>query len=407
MKEKASRKVVAVGGACVLLFVAVRLLPFTGAVGETGSEWMREALAVQNAFVEAAETTAKAVVTISAEGRVMVGDRFGLFYFGPSTAEVRGLGSGVIFDKRGYVMTNDHLIEIDARKGVLYGTGETVTVGKLASRIKVTLPDGRSFAAKVQGRDRLLDIAVLKMEGVGGEHLPVATLGDSSKVRAGQLALAIGNPYGGYQYLDSPQPTVTDGIISALDRTFPTNDERRSYGGLIQTSAAINRGNSGGPLVNLRGEVIGINAAIFSTSQGSEGIGFAIPINRVKARLKRLIAGQKIRYGDLGIEAADIDPVKIEKLARRGLYVPRGGYVLKVKPGLAAHKAGIKEGDIIVKLGNKAIVNKTQLMDILRNTPEGTKMPVTVVRDGKRIVKKVTIGGTPLQYFTWTGESED
>ena len=171
MKEKASRKVVGVGVGCVLLFVAVRLLLFTGAVGETGSEWMREALAVENAFVEAAETTAKAVVTISAEGRVMVGDRFGLFYFGPSTAEVRGLGSGVIFDKRGYVMTNDHLIEIDARKGVLYGTGETVTVGKLASRIKVTLPDGRSFDAKVQGRDRLLDIAVLKMEGVGGEHL--------------------------------------------------------------------------------------------------------------------------------------------------------------------------------------------------------------------------------------------
>jgi serine protease Do len=199
---------------------------------------------------------------------------------------------------------------------------------------------------------------------------------------------------------------VTDGIISALDRTFPTEDERRSYGGLIQTSAAINRGNSGGPLVNLRGEVIGINAAIFSTSQGSEGIGFAIPINRAKARLKELITGEKIRYGYLGITPVDIDPVKVERLARQGTTIPRGVFVYGVERGHPAEKAGLREEDIIVKLGDKAIVNRAQLIDILANTPEGTEMPITVVRDGKSTVKKVTIGGWTPPYFTWDGELE-
>ncbi len=368
---------------------------------------MREAVAVQDAFVEVAETTAKAVVTISAQGTVPVSDALSLYYFGhPSWAEVRGLGSGVIFDKRGYVLTNDHVIEIATRK-LQDRWGHEVTVGKVASAIKVTLPDGRSFDAEIQGRDRMLDVAVLKMKGAEGQDLPTAPLGDSSKVRAGQLVLAIGNPYGSYQYLDSPQPTVTEGIISALDRTFPTDDERRSYGGLFQTSAAINRGNSGGPLVNLWGEVIGINAAIFSTSQGSEGIGFAIPINRTKVRLKQLIAGEKIQYGYLGITPADIDPVKVEKLARRGLKIPRGVYIFEAEPGDPADEAGLKKEDIIVKLGDKAIVNKAQLIDILANTPAGTKMPITVVRDEKRIVRDVKIGGWTPPYFTWTGERED
>lgn len=405
MRTRASRKIVA-AGLCVLLFAAARLLVGAGALAETKSEWMREALAVQKAFIEVAETTSKAVVTISATGKVVIQDPFSLFWYRGNLAEVRGLGSGVIFDRKGYVITNDHLIEIATRK-LRDRWGNKVTVGKVASDIRVTLADGRSFAAKVQGRDKMLDIAVLKMEGVDGQDLPVAPLGDSSRVRTGQFAIAIGNPYGGYQYLDSPQPTVTDGIISALDRTFPTEDGRRSYGGLIQTSAAINRGNSGGPLVNIRGEVIGINAAIFSTSQGSEGVGFAIPINRVKVRLKQLIAGEKIRYGYLGIQPADIDPVKLEKLARQGVKIPRGVFVLGVETGEPADKAGLKEEDIIVKLGDKVIVNKAQLVDILANTLEGTKMPVTTVRDGKRIIKKVTIGGWTPPYFTWTGEREN
>lgn len=409
MKRKSVGKAILIVVLCGLVSVSVAVLLWTRAVGEAESEWIKEALAVEKAFVQVAETTANAVVTISSEGRVPVDDTFSLFYYrGPSWAEVRGLGSGVIFDKKGYVLTNDHVIEVAVRKltGSDEGKQVEVTVGKLASKIKVTLPDGRSFDAKIQGRDRMLDVAVLKMEGVERQDLPVATLGDSSKLRAGQLVMAIGNPYGSYQYLDSPRPTVTDGIISALDRTFPTDDNRRSYGGLIQTSAAINRGNSGGPLVNLRGEVIGINAAIFSTSQGSEGIGFAIPINRAKARLKELIAGEKIRYGYLGITPVDIDPVKVERLARQGTTIPRGVFVYGVERGHPAEKAGLREEDIIVKLGDKAIVNRAQLIDILANTPEGTEMPITVVRDGKSIVKKVTIGGWTPPYFTWDGELE-
>jgi S1-C subfamily serine protease len=408
MKPRRLKRMGAATALCLVIAVAVRLVLSAGALGQTKNEWMQQALAVQNAFVDVAETTAKAVVTISAEGRVTVADQWGPFYFGPRTEERRGLGSGVIFDKRGYVITNDHVIEIATQKGIEYSTGETVTVGKVASEIQITLPDGRSFNAKVQGRDRLLDIAVLKMQDVGSQDLPAAPLGDSSRVRPGQLVVAIGNPYGGYMYLDSPQPTITDGIISALDRAFPReDDERRSYGGLIQTSAAINRGNSGGPLVNLQGEVIGINAAIFSASGGSEGVGFAIPINRVKARLKQLIGGEKIRYGYLGIKHRSIGPQHVRLLAQRGLTVPRGVFVLEVYRGSPADKAGLKPGDIIVRLGDKTIVNSAQLIDIEANTKEGTEVPITIVRDGKRIVKNATIGGRSQQYFTWMGEPED
>jgi len=401
MKRKVWKRAVVIGVLSLFLLLGLRSFLPTGAVGQTKSEWIKEALAVQNAFVEVAETTAKAVVTISTQDRVLVEDWFSRYFLG-----VQGLGSGVIFDKKGYVITNDHVIEIATQK--VWRNGEWRTVGKVASKIRVVLPDGRSFPARVQGRDRLLDIAVLKLDGVDGQDLPVATLGDSAKLRVGRLVLAMGNPYGGYEHLDSPQPTVTDGIISALERTFQTNDERRSYGGLIQTSAAINRGNSGGPLVNLRGEVIGMNAAIFSTSQGSQGIGFAIPINRVKARLKQLIAGEKIRYGHLGIDAAEIDPRKLERAGEiLGWKIPRGVWLERVHPGSPADKARLKVEDIIVKLGHKRIVNGTQMIDILRNTPVGETIPITVVRDRKTIVRKVTIGGMRPRYWTWTGEPED
>jgi serine protease Do len=400
MKKEVWKTCVAIGLVSLFVLVGVKLLQPTRAVGETETDWMKEALAVQDAFVRASETTAQAVVTISAGGRVAIEDPWVRFWYGGSSAEVRGLGSGVVFDKRGYVITNDHVVEVLSEK-VWVPTDQgraALTVGKVASDIKVTLPDGRSFDADIQGRDRLLDIAVLKMKGAEGEDFPVAALGDSSKVRVGQLALAIGNPYGGYQYLDSPQPTVTQGIISALNRTFPSDDERRSYGGLIQTSAAINRGNSGGPLVNIRGEVIGINAAIFSTSQGSEGIGFAIPINRVKARLSKLIAGEQIEYGYLGIGPGEIDPLRVKRL---GLNIPRGVVIKQIEPGEPAAKAGLKEGDIIVELDDKGIVNSAQLIDILANTPVGTVMRITVVRDGKRITKSATIGGQTKTYVPW------
>ncbi len=435
MRTKGLTKTTALVGFCVLAVAVARLLPGSGASGETKSQPMREVLAIQNAFVEVAETTAKAVVTISSAGTVPIQDPWIQFYYGGGEAQVRGLGSGVIFDKRGYVITNDHVIEIlsrdfpgrirgdqayvmadgrtiqiDAGKVPVHPVGRsrfTVTAGKAASDINVTLPDGRTFSAAIQGRDRLLDIALLKMQGVDGQDLPVAKLGDSSVLRVGHLVLAIGNPYGSYQYLDSPRPTVTDGIISALERTFPTDDERRSYGGLIQTSAAINRGNSGGPLVNITGEVIGINAAIFSTSQGSEGIGFAVPINRVKARLKDLIAGDKIEYGFLGVNPAEIDPQKAEALSKSlGWNIPRG-VIIAGEPGGAAEKAGLKSEDIIVKVGDKGIVNSAQLIDLLANTPVGETFPITVVREGKRIVKNVTIGGRTRQYINWDGRLED
>ena len=220
---------------------------------------------LQEKLFETSESVSRAVVSIHIIKQQVRND----WFFGPYSVDVSYLGSGIIINQDCCVLTNAHVVEG-------------------ADQIKVALPDGREFQARVAGKDPALDIAVLNLQGLEGHSLPTAPLGDSDKLRLGQIVLAMGNPYGSEEHLNSPQPTITMGIVSALNRTFPSSDPRRVYGSLIQTDAAINGGNSGGPLVDLDGEVVGINVAIFSTSAGSQGIGFAIPINDIKKRLHRL-----------------------------------------------------------------------------------------------------------------------
>lgn len=276
-----------------------------------------------------------------------------------------GLGSGVIIDARGYILTNDH---------VVHG----------ADKITVTLPDGRKFDAELTGIDVRSDLAVIKITAA---DLPVANLGNSENLNIGQWVVAIGNPFG--NILDDPQPTVTSGVISALHRTLPqTSRQDSDYSDLIQTDAAINPGNSGGPLVNLNGEVIGINVAIFSTSGGYQGVGFAIPVNYAKAIVEQLIQGKKIDYGWIGVSIQDID----ERLAQYfSLTTSEGVMVTQVLEGAPAEKAGIKDGDIILAVNKIKVRNTSALVKQISNAAIGKPVSLQIIRDKKNLDVLVTV----------------
>jgi len=251
-----------------------------------------EALNLQKAFVNVSKEVGPAVVSISTEHieRYSTSHRpffqfqdeffsefFDDFFMSGPDREFRrtGVGSGVIIDKVGYILTNEHVIHE-------------------ADKISVTLSDGREFEGHVTGSDIYSDLAVVKIESE--KELPFARLGDSDKVQIGEWAIAIGNPFA--FAVRNPEPTITVGVVSALNRSLPrTNRRVREYSDLIQTDASINPGNSGGPLVNIYGEVIGINVAIFTLSGGSEGIGFAVPVNTAKKIISDLKQGRKVLYG--------------------------------------------------------------------------------------------------------------
>ncbi|MEK6715103.1 MAG: Do family serine endopeptidase [Candidatus Omnitrophota bacterium] len=276
-----------------------------------------------------------------------------------------GLGSGVIIDKEGYILTNEHVIDE-------------------ADKITVTLSDGREFVGEIKGKDPRADLAVIK---INARNLPAAKLGDSSEVKIGQWAVAIGNPFG--FAIHNPEPTVTVGVISALHRSLGRGLSRdKDFNDLIQTDAAINPGNSGGPLVNLKGEVIGINVAIFSTSGGYEGIGFAIPSNTAKKILNRLIEGKKILYGWLGVTVQDLD----EKLsAYFGLPEKSGVLVNEAIVGGPAEKGGLKSGDIIRSFDGEKISSVRELLSKVNNVEVGKEVKLGVWRDKKdlEVVAKV------------------
>lgn len=350
---------------------------------------------VEDAVVNVANTTGKAVVSISTEHT----ERFGgvkRYYFGSPFEgapyeddffrrffddflgdmpereyKQMGLGSGVIIDAEGYILTNEHVIS----------GGDKVTV---------SLPDGRKFKAQIKGRDVRSDLAVIKIDA---NNLPVATLGNSDNLKIGQWAVAIGNPFG--FALENPEPTVTVGVISALHRSLGRTLQRdKDYNDLIQTDAAINPGNSGGPLVNIQGEVIGINVAIFSTTGGYQGIGFAMPINTAKRILSRLIEGKKILYGWLGVTVQDLD----EKLAQYfGVPDKKGVLVADVLENSPAEKAGMKEGDVIRQFDTGTINNVRELLGIVGRAEIGKKVKVTVIREKKELTLNVEIGERPQQ----------
>lgn len=350
---------------------------------------------MEEAVINVANTTGKAVVSISTERTERLGgDRTRRFYFGtpfggaPFEDEFfrrffddffgetpqreykqMGLGSGVVIDAEGYILTNEHVV-----------SG--------ADKITVRLSDGREFKAELKGMDARSDLAVIK---INAGNLPVVKLGNSDDIKIGQWVVAIGNPYG--FALQNPEPTVTVGVISALHRSLGRALERsRDYSDLIQTDAAINPGNSGGPLVNLNGEIVGINVAIFSTSGGYQGIGFAIPINAAKRIMASLIEGKKILYGWLGVTVQDLNDelVKYFRLPNK-----EGVLVAKVLENSPARKGGIKEGDIIKRFDNKQINNVKELLSIVGRTEVGKKVKTTVIRDKKEINLEIQIGERP------------
>ncbi len=295
-------------------------------------------------------------------------------FFGPiPEREFRrsGLGSGVIIDERGYILTNNHVVEG-------------------ANKITVTLPDGRKFDGVLKGRDPRFDLAVIKIDA---PNLPTARLGDSDNLRIGQWVVAIGNPFG-YIISKNSKPTVTAGVISALHRSLPRTSRRDTdLSDLIQTDAAINPGNSGGPLVNLYGEVIGINAAIFTTSGGSQGIGFAIPINRAKRIVQSLIKGEKIYYGWIGVSVQDVSQSLADYF---GLSSKKGALIVQVLDNGPAQAAGLQDGDIILSVNGKDVLDVNTLITTVSEIEPGKTVPIKILRDGKEKVVEVTIGKRPI-----------
>ena len=292
--------------------------------------------------------------------RDFFGDDFFDRFFGQTPQrdyKLRSLGSGFIIDREGYIITNNHVIEG-------------------ADEIKVRLSDKEEFDAKIVGRDVKTDVALIKIDPPKG--LPVAQLGDSDELKVGEWVMAIGNPFG----LDQ---TVTVGIVSAKWRKIGAGP----YEDFIQTDAAINQGNSGGPLFNTRGEVVGVNTAIFSTSGGSIGIGFAIPINLAKNVVKQLKEKGRVVRGWLGVIVQAVTPELADSF---GLKQRKGALVADIEGGGPADKAGIKKGDIILDFDGKEIEEMSELPLTVAQTPVGKQVEVTILRNGKTLTKEVEIG---------------
>nr|WP_297347038.1 DegQ family serine endoprotease [uncultured Glaciecola sp.] len=318
------------------------------------------------------ELAAPAVVSISVEGtqatRQQVPEMFKRFFGAPdeqvNEQPFRGMGSGVIINAaKGYVVTNNHVVEN-------------------ADEIIVKLTDGREFTAKKLGADEQSDVALLQIVADDLSQLPLA---DSDKSRVGDFVVAIGNPFGLGQ-------TVTSGIVSALGRSG------LNIGGLenfIQTDAAINRGNSGGALINLNGELIGINTAIFGPNGGNVGIGFAIPTNMMKGLIDQIVEFGEVRRGLLGIQGGNVDAKLAEAMRSPS---NKGAFINEVVPDSAAAKAGLKSGDIITSLNGNELSSFDELRAKVATMGAGANVTLTIVRDGQKQEVDVVLGdaGQPV-----------
>jgi len=314
------------------------------------------------------EEVTPAVVNIATRGHVRVqenpllSDPFFRRFFDipnqqPRKRKTQSLGSGVVIDaNKGYIITNNHVID-------------------KADEITVTLRSGDILKAKLIGTDPDTDIAVIQVEAKGLTEVPMA---DSNKLRVGDFAIAIGNPFGLGQ-------TVTSGIVSALGRSGLGIE---GYEDFIQTDASINPGNSGGALVNLHGELIGINTAIFSKSGGNIGIGFAIPINMVKDIMQQLVKHGEVKRGRLGAQAQDLTP----QLAKAfGLKYRRGAVITQVVKGSAADKAGLKPGDIVTQINGKRVKDADTLRNTIGLLRLGEQVTLKISRDGKKQVLTASV----------------
>ena len=269
--------------------------------------------------------------------------------------ELRGSGSGFVFTPDGFILTNSHVVH-------------------RASRLGVTLPDGRSFEAHLIGEDPDTDLAVIR---VNADGLVPATLGDSKSIRVGQLVVAIGNPYGF-------QCTVTAGVVSALGRSLRSHSGRL-IDDVVQTDAALNPGNSGGPLVTSRGEVIGVNTAVILPAQG---LCFAIAINTAKHVAGLLIRNGKIRRGHIGVAGQNVT-LQRRLVHQHSLAVTSGILVISLEPKGPAHRAGLREGDVIVAYGSHPVASIDELHRLLTEEQVGTKIELTLLRSGEKLTFEV------------------
>lgn len=358
------------------------------AIGQTSENFNQDFEYLERAnraFIEVVNRAKPAVVQVATTRSVSTrqrspdffSDDFFEFWFGPrerpeqrgqDAPEEReqvqsGLGSGVIVSEDGYILTNNHVIED-------------------AEGIMVILPNGREYKAKVIGKDagrQGTDLAVLKIDG---NDLPILSLGDSEELQIGEWVIAIGSPFGLAQ-------TVTRGMVSGKGRTSPGIDIE--YTDFIQTDAAINRGNSGGALINIYGELIGINTAIATGggfSYGNVGVGFAIPINLAKRIMTQLIEKGEVERGWLGVLLQPIDYDLAEKLK---LGEPRGALITQAHAGMPAHKAGIRRGDVITEFDKVTIRDTNHLMHVVAATGVGETVEVKVIRGGKEKALKVKL----------------
>ncbi|PZU59604.1 MAG: protease [Sphingobium sp.] len=313
-----------------------------------------------------------AVVNISTRQRVQVqnpfaGTPFGDLFGGnqPQTRQAQSLGSGFLISSDGYVVTNAHVVSAGAE-------------GATVDSITVTLTNREEYPATLVGRDVASDLAVLKIDAK--KPLPFVKFGDSTKARVGDWVVAIGNPF-------ALSGTVTAGIISAVHRATGG-----AYDRFIQTDASINQGNSGGPMFDMRGNVIGINSQILSPSGGNVGIGFAIPAEQAVPVIETLRKGQAVKRGYLGVA---ISPLSDDMADSLGLAKNRGEFIQSVEPSQGAAKAGIKPGDVIVKVNGEEVTPDNTLSYVVANLPIGSKVPIELIRNGQRQTVTAIVGQRP------------
>jgi Do/DeqQ family serine protease len=324
----------------------------------------------EKSYADVVSRVSPAVVTVRPEKLVraprqhpFLNDPFFRDFFGDRLPQAqprreRGLGSGVIVTNDGYILTNHHVIDG-------------------AEQIRIELVDRRTFDAKIVGSDPRSDLAVLKIEST---DLPTLTLGNSDQVRVGDVALAVGNPLGIGQ-------TVTAGIISAKGRSTGLSDG--SFEDFLQTDAPINRGNSGGALVNANGELIGINSQILSTTGGNIGIGFAIPANMARNVMDQLIKTGQVRRGQLGVV---VQTVTQDIAASIGLKETKGVIVSQVQPNSGAERAGIRRDDVITAFNGEPINDSNVLRNLVARTAPGTQVTLTIQRNGSEQQIDATLG---------------
>ncbi|MFN4217127.1 MAG: trypsin-like peptidase domain-containing protein, partial [Brevinematales bacterium] len=337
-------------------------------------------LALQDVLRNIAKSVMPAVVSITVEGEQVIPNPYAEFFndpffrrfFGEQPREFRrklqGAGSGFIVSKDGYIFSNYHVV-------------------KEATKIVVVLSDNRQFEAKLVGYDEELDFAILK---INAKNLPVVAIGDSDTVQVGDFAIAIGNPFG-------LSGTYTLGIVSAVGRQGMTGFQK-----FIQTDTAVNPGNSGGPLINIRGQVIGINTAIRSQTGAYEGISFAIPINTAIASANQILTKGSVERGYMGVVLGEIDDT-----TKKLLKIENGVLIARVEAGTPAERAGLKARDIILKVNGKSVSSPDEVQLMVGSQMPGSTITLEILRDGKKETIRVTLAKRPSTASIQTSPSQE